>query len=93
MTRLDKYQVLMIDDIGYVKKTCAETQVLSEFIVHRYESGKLIIALIHLFSHEDLIIPDTMMTVAALDHIIHYATMIKMESYGKKTMRKKANPF
>jgi len=29
MTRLDKYQVLIVDDIGYVKKTDAETQVLS----------------------------------------------------------------
>ena len=27
-----KYQVLVIDDIGYVKKTDAETQVLFEFI-------------------------------------------------------------
>lgn len=43
MTRLDKYQVLIIDDIGYVKKTGAETQVLFEFIAHRYESGSLII--------------------------------------------------
>ncbi|MDP1615032.1 MAG: hypothetical protein Q8L68_04475, partial [Methylococcales bacterium] len=33
MTRLDKYQVVVIDDIGYVKKTDAETQVLFEFIV------------------------------------------------------------
>jgi DNA replication protein DnaC len=41
MTRLDKYQVLVIDDIGYVKKTDAETQVLFEFIAHRYESGSL----------------------------------------------------
>ena len=43
MTRLDKYQALVIDDIGYVKKTDAETQVLFEFIAHRYESGSLII--------------------------------------------------
>jgi hypothetical protein len=41
MTRLDKYQVLVIDDIGYVKKSDAETQVLFEFIAHRYESGSL----------------------------------------------------
>ena len=39
MSKLDKYQVIIIDDIGYVKKTDAETQVLFEFIAHRYESG------------------------------------------------------
>ncbi|CAE6490851.1 IstB-like ATP binding protein [Nitrosomonas nitrosa] len=43
MTKLDKYRVLIIDDIGYVKKTDSETQALFEFIAHRYESGSLII--------------------------------------------------
>lgn len=43
MSKLAKYQVIIIDDIGYVKKTDAETQLLFEFIAHRYESGSLII--------------------------------------------------
>jgi DNA replication protein DnaC len=38
MTRLDKYQELVIGDIGYVKKTDAETQVPFEFIAHHYGS-------------------------------------------------------
>ncbi len=54
MTRLDKYQVLVIDDIGYVKKTDAETQVLFEFIAHRYESGSLIITSNQPFSQWDV---------------------------------------
>jgi DNA replication protein DnaC len=86
MTRLDKYQVLVIDDIGYVKKTDAETQVLFEFIAHRYESGSLIITSNQPFSHWDQIFPDTMMTVAAIDRIIHHATIIEIEgdSYRRK---------
>jgi len=86
MTRLDKYQVLVIDDIGYVKKTDAETQVLFEFIAHRYESGSLIITSNQPFSQWDQIFPDTMMTVAAIDRIIHHATIIEIEgeSYRKK---------
>jgi len=91
MTRLDKYQVLVIDDIGYVKKTDAETQVLFEFIAHRYESGSLIITSNQPFSQWDHIFPDTMMTVAAVDRIIHHATIIEMEgeSYRKKQNLKK----
>lgn len=34
MTRLDKCRVMIIGDIGYVRKRDAETQVLFEFIVH-----------------------------------------------------------
>lgn len=89
MTRLDKYRVLIIDDIGYIKKTDAETQVLFEFIAHRYESGSLIITSNQPFSQWDQIFPDTMMTVAAIDRIIHHATLFEIdaESYRRKNMK------
>jgi DNA replication protein DnaC len=90
MSKLDKYRVLIIDDIGYVKKTDSETQVLFEFIAHRYESGSLIITSNQPFSHWDQIFPDTLMTVAAIDRIIHHATIIEIdaESYRKKHHKK-----
>ena len=90
MSRLDKYRVLVIDDIGYVKKTDSETHVLFEFIAHRYESGSLIITSNQPFSHWDQIFPDTLMTVAAIDRIIHHATIVEIdgESYRKKHQKK-----
>ncbi|MGL5407531.1 MAG: IS21-like element helper ATPase IstB [Shewanella sp.] len=86
MSKLDKYQVIIIDDIGYVKKNDAETQVLFEFIAHRYESGSLIITANQPFSAWDQIFPDSMMTVAAIDRLIHHATIIELtgESYRKQ---------
>jgi DNA replication protein DnaC len=86
MTRMDKYRVLIIDDIGYVKKSDGETQVLFEFIAHRYESGSLIITSNQPFSQWDQIFPDAQMTVAAVDRIIHHAHIIEIggESYRKK---------
>ncbi len=90
MSKLDKYRVLIMDDIGYVKKTDSETQVLFEFIAHRYESGSLIITSNQPFSHWDQIFPDTLMTVAAIDRIIHHATIIEIdgESYRRKHQKK-----
>ena len=90
MTRLDKYRVIVIDDIGYVKKTDAETQVLFEFIAHRYESGSLIITANQPFGSWDNIFPDSMMTVAAIDRLIHHATIIELEgeSYRKRQQLK-----
>ncbi|TCS34058.1 IS21-like element helper ATPase IstB [Reinekea marinisedimentorum] len=91
MTKLDKYRVIIIDDIGYVKKTDAETQVLFEFIAHRYESGSLIITANQPFSEWDSIFPDSMMTVAAIDRLIHHATIIELEgeSYRKQQQLKR----
>ena len=86
LSKLDKYQVLIVDDIGYVKKSDSETSVLFEFIAHRYESGGLIITSNQPFSQWDKIFEDSMMTVAALDRLIHHACVIEIdtESYRKK---------
>lgn len=86
MTKLDKYKVIVIDDIGYVKKTEAETQVLFEFIAHRYESGSLMITSNQPFSAWGQIFPDDIMTVAAVDRVIHHGWILQIEgeSYRKK---------
>ena len=43
LKRLDKYELLILDDIGYVKKSDSESQVLFELIAHRYERNSLLI--------------------------------------------------
>ena len=93
LTRLDKYSVLILDDIGYVKKSEVETQVLFELIAHRYESGSIILTSNQPFSQWDQIFDDNMMTVAAIDRIVHHATVIDCqgESYRKQQALKKEN--
>lgn len=86
LNRLDKYAVLILDDIGYVKKSEIESQVLFELIAHRYETGTIIVTSNHPFSQWDQIFDDNMMTVAAIDRLVHHATILefKAESYRKK---------
>ncbi len=78
--KLDRYRALVLDDFGYVKKTEQETHVLFELIAHRYETGSLIITSNQPFAEWDRIFPDQMMTVAALDRLIHHATIIEVSS-------------
>jgi DNA replication protein DnaC len=84
--KLDKYQVLILDDFGYVKKNEQETRVLFELIAHRYETGSLIITSNQPFEDWDRIFPDEMMTVAAVDRLIHHASIIEVrsDSYRRK---------
>lgn len=93
LTRLDKYPVLILDDIGYVKKSEVETQVLFELIAHRYESGTLIITSNQPFSQWDQLFDDNMMTVAAIDRIVHHATIIDCQgdSFRKRHALKKGD--
>jgi DNA replication protein DnaC len=59
----------------------------------RYESGSMIITSNLAFSEWGQIFPDNMMTVAAVDRVIHHSTVIKVsgESYRKKTSEKIVN--
>jgi len=79
----DKYELIIIDDIGYVKKSEAESSVLFELIAHRYESRSLLITSNQAFSEWESIFfvkptfgGDTMMTVAAIDRLVHHARII-----------------
>jgi DNA replication protein DnaC len=77
--------LLILDDIGYVSKNEMETSVLFELIAERYESNSLIITANQPFAQWDSIFPDNMMAVAAIDRIVHHATIINItdESYRK----------
>jgi DNA replication protein DnaC len=79
LDRLAKFKLLILDDIGYVKKTEQETSVLFELIAHRYEYGSLLITANQPFGDWDTLFPDKIMAVAAIDRIVHHATIIKVE--------------
>lgn len=84
--KLDKYRLLIIDDIGYVKRSEAETSVLFELIAHRYEAHSVLITSNQPFSAWDHVFPDDMMAVAAIDRLIHHAHVFELsgESYRKR---------
>ncbi len=51
--KLDKYPVLILDDMGYVRKSEAETHALFELISSRYEAGSMIVTSNQPFSQWD----------------------------------------
>ena len=85
LNKLSRYPLLILDDIGYVKKDEMETSVLFELIADRYENSSLIITANQPFADWDSIFPDNMMAVAAIDRLIHHAAIIniKEQSYRK----------
>ena len=89
IAKLARYPLLILDDIGYVKKNEVETSVLFELIADRYETNSLIITSNQPFSEWDQIFPDNVMAVAAIDRLVHHATIINIQddSYRKKMSR------
>ena len=87
LKKLDRYDLLVIDDLGYVKKSEAETSVLFELIAHRYERKSLVITANQPFSQWDSLFADNMMTVAAVDRLVHHALIVEIhsDSYRKRS--------
>jgi len=90
LAKLDRIALLILDDIGYVKKDEHETSVLFELICHRYETGSIVITANQPFAEWDKIFPDNMMAVAAIDRLIHHASIINVsgDSYRTKNQKK-----
>ena len=80
LTKLDRFDWLIVDDLGYVKKSEAETSVLFELIAHRYERNSLLITANQPFSQWDDIFADAMMTVAAVDRLVHHALIVDIKA-------------
>jgi DNA replication protein DnaC len=86
LARLDKYHLLILDDLAYVRKDQAETSVLFELISARYERRSLLLTANQPFGEWDRVFPDPAMTVAAIDRLVHHAVIFEMnvESYRRR---------
>jgi hypothetical protein len=71
IARLDKYHLLILDDLAYVTKDQAETSVLFELISARYERRSLLITANQPFGDWGKVFPDPAMTVAVVDRLRH----------------------
>ena len=84
--KLDKYHLLILEDLCYVRKDQAETSVLFELIAARYERRSLMITANQPFGEWTGVFPDAAMTLAAVDRLVHHSTIFEMnvESYRRK---------
>ena len=86
IAKLDKYDLLILDDLAYVTKDQAETSVLFELIGARYERRSMLITANQPFGEWGKVFPDPAMTLAAIDRLVHHATIFEMnvESYRRR---------
>jgi len=86
LARLDRFDLLILDDLAYVTKDQAETSVLFELIGARYERRSILITANQPFGEWGKIFPDPAMTLAAVDRLVHHATIFEMnvESYRRR---------
>jgi DNA replication protein DnaC len=88
LKKLDRYAVVVLDDIGYVQQNREEMEVLFTFLAERYERRSVMITSNLVFSKWDQIFKDPMTTMAAIDRLVHHALIL--EFTGESVRAQKA---
>lgn len=91
LRRLDKYEALIIDDIGYVQQSRDEMEVLFSLLAHRYESRSVMLTSNLVFSEWERIFKDPMTTAAAIDRLVHHSVILELNlpSYRMEAAKKR----
>ena len=92
LRKLDHFEALILDDIGYVQQNREEMEVLFTLLAERYERKSVLITSNLMFSQWDQIFKDTMTTAAAVDRVVHHSVILELtiDSYRAQAARQRA---
>jgi DNA replication protein DnaC len=90
LKRLDKFEAVIIDDLGYVQQSREEMEVLFTLLAHRYEHRSVLLTSNLVFSKWEKIFKDPMTTAAAIDRLVHHSIILELNlpSYRMEAAKK-----
>jgi len=92
LRKLDVFELIILDDIGYVAQSSDEAEVLFTLMAERYEARSMLITSNLVFSQWERIFKEPMATAAAIDRLVHHAIILEFNvpSYRTQDARKRA---
>jgi DNA replication protein DnaC len=78
LKRFSRFDVILIDDIGYVQQSREEMEVLFTLLAERYERGSVMLTSNLPFSKWETIFKDPMTTAAAIDRLVHHSVILEL---------------
>jgi DNA replication protein DnaC len=84
LQRLDAFELLILDDIGYVQQSADEVEVLFTLLAERYERRSLLITSNLVFGEWDRIFKNPMTTAAAIDRLVHHSVILEFGGRSKR---------
>jgi hypothetical protein len=87
LKKLDRYDVLILDDIGYVQQSREEMEVLFTLLAERYERRSILISSNLVFSQWDQIFKDPMTTMAAIDRLVHHSIILEFDGASQRARK------
>jgi DNA replication protein DnaC len=79
LRRLERYHVLVVDEVGYLPLERQAANLLFALVARRYERGSIVITSNRSFEQWGEILGDAMVAAALIDRLVHHATMIGLK--------------
>jgi len=89
LRKLDRFDGIILDDLGYVQQSREEMEVLFTFLAERYERRSVLVSSNLVFSKWDQIFKDPMTTMAAVDRLVHHAIILEFDGESMRVTRGK----
>src|ERR1035438_5212725 len=89
LKKLDRFDAVILDDLGYVQQSREEMEVLFTFLAERYERRSVLLSSNLVFSKWDQIFKDPMTTMAAVDRLVHHAIILEFDGETRRVPRPK----
>jgi len=90
LKRLDRFDAVILDDLGYVQQDREEMEVLFTFLAERYERRSVVITSNLVFSEWDRIFKDPMTTACAIDRLVHHSVILELTGPSVRAEHAKA---
>lgn len=84
LQKLDVFDLLILDDIGYVQQNADEVEVLFTLMAERYERRSLLITSNLVFGEWDRIFKNPMTTAAAIDRLVHHSVILEFNCTSRR---------
>jgi len=85
LRKLDHIELLILDDLGYLKQHAAEAEVLFTLIAERYERRSIAVTSNVVFSQWQEIFQSPMATAAAIDRVVHHSVILEFDVPSYRT--------
>ncbi len=89
LRKLDRFDAVVLDDLGYVQQSREEMEVLFTFLAERYERRSVWVSSNLVFSKWDQIFKDPMTTMAAVDRLVHHAIILEFDGESMRVTKAK----
>ena len=85
LRKLDNFDFLLLDDLGYLPQGAEESEVLFTLIAERYERRSLGITSNLVFSEWERIFANPTATAAAIDRVVHHSVILEFDVPSYRT--------